>query len=112
MRNCWTFVKWLLRKWFATNRGWYRSYERAVVRDPLHLFFGTILIYGVFWLASLIPLAVIDATEPTALALWLVLAVLVFGNYLRILLVEQYRQFKRERQQLFERIKNSHEMAP
>jgi drug/metabolite transporter (DMT)-like permease len=108
MRNFISFIGWLLRKWFVSNNSWYRSYERAVVRDPLPLFLGTVLIYGGFWLLSLIPLSIVDAAVPTALTTWAILAVAVFGNYFRILLIEQYRQFKKERQQLFQDIKYSH----
>jgi hypothetical protein len=107
VRNLWTFVKWLLRKWFASNNRWYLKYEQAVVRDPLTLFAGTILIYGLLWILSFVPLIALNAEDTTGYLTWAVIAVIVFGNYFRILLTEQYRIFKRERQQLFEKIKHS-----
>lgn len=107
MRNFISFVGWLLRKWFVSDRGWYRSYERHVVREPLPMFFGTIFIYGALWVLSFIPMFALDPDVTTVYIAWIILAVAVFGNYFRILLAAQYRQFKKERQELFERIKHS-----
>ena len=108
MRNFISFAVWLLKKWFVSEDGWIRTYERAVLRDPGPMFMLTIFIYGAVWVLSLVPLAVLDLAVPAALAAWTILAVAVFGNYFRILLVEQYRLFQQERQRLFKTIKGSH----
>jgi hypothetical protein len=107
MRNFWSFIKWLLKKWFVSNNSWYRRYEREVVSEPVIMIAGTFIVYGVFWVLSLIPLAVINPDFDTIYITWTVMAVVVFGNYFRILLAAQYQQFKKERQQLFEKIKHS-----
>jgi hypothetical protein len=105
MKHFLSFLGWLLRKWFASNNSWYRNYERAVVRDPLTLFAGTILIYGVLWILSFVPLIALNAENTTGYLTWAAMAAVVFGNYFRILLMAQYQLFKKERAQIFERLK-------
>jgi NO-binding membrane sensor protein with MHYT domain len=108
MRNLVSFVSWLLGKWFVSDRGWYRSYERHVVREPLPMFFGTIFIYFGVWCLTFIPMFALDPEVTTVYTAWIIMAVVVFGNYFRILLTEQYRLFQQERQKLFKTIKGSH----
>jgi hypothetical protein len=108
MKHVLSFAGWLLRKWFVSNNSWYRRYEREVVRDPFPMFLVTIFIYGALWLLSLIPLAVINPDFNTLYITWLVMAVIVFGNYFRILLMEQYRQYQREQQHIIDRLKREH----
>jgi hypothetical protein len=106
VRNIVSFIGWLLKKWFVSNNSWVRKYERAVVRDSVPLFVLTLLLYGVVWGLSFVPLVVLDVEDTTAYITWAVLAAVMFGNYFRILLAAQYQQFKKERQQLFDKIKH------
>ena len=108
MKHVLSFAGWLLRKWFVNNNSWYRRYEREVVRDPVVMFAGTVLIYGVFWVLSLIPLAVIDPDFDTIYLTWLVMAVVVFVNYFRILLMAQYRLYQQEQQHIIDQLKREH----
>jgi amino acid transporter len=108
MKHVLSFVGWLLRKWFVSNDGWYRKYERAVVDEPVIMIPGTVMIYGVFWVLSLVPLAVINPDFNTIYITWLVMAVVVFGNYFRILLMVQYRLYQREQQHIIDRLKREH----
>jgi hypothetical protein len=108
MKHFLIFLGWLLRKWFTSNNSWYRNYERAVVRDPLTLFAGTILIYGVLWILSFVPLIALDAENTTGYITWAVMAAIVFGNYFRILLTAQYRLYQREQQHIIDRLKREH----
>jgi hypothetical protein len=108
MKHVLSFVGWLLRKWFVNNNSWYQRYEREVVRDPVVMFAGTIMIYGVFWVLSLVPLAVIDPNVTIVYTAWIILAVVVFGNYFRILLMAQYRLYQREQQHIIDRLKREH----
>jgi uncharacterized membrane protein YccF (DUF307 family) len=70
-------------------------------------FFLTVMIYGLIWLLITLPLITLVVAIPTIYAVWVVLAVVVFGNYFRILIVDQYCRFCREQQKLFEKIKNT-----
>ena len=108
MKHVLLFLGWLLRKWFVSEDGWLRQYERAVVRDPVPLFVLTLLLYGVVWGLSLIPMAVVDAAVSTAITTWIIIAAAVFGNYFRILLAAQYRLYQREQQHIIDRLKREH----
>ena len=108
MKHALSFVGWLLRKWFVNNNSWYRRYEREVISEPVVMIAGTVMIYGVFWLVSLIPLAVINPDFDTMYITWLVMAVIVFGNYFRILLMAQYRLYQQEQQHIIDQLKREH----
>ena len=108
MKHALSFVGWLLRKWFVNDRSWYRRYEREVVREPVVMIAVTIIVYGALWVLSLIPLAIMDATVPTAVTAWIFLAVAVFGNYFRILLMAQYRLYQQEQQHIIDQLKREH----
>jgi hypothetical protein len=107
MHNLLPFFKWLMRKWFGGTGRLYQRYEENVIRDPLAFFFLTIMIYAVIWLLITLPLITLVVAVPTIYTVWAVSAVVVFGNYFRILIMEQYRRFCREQQKLFEKIKNT-----
>jgi predicted RND superfamily exporter protein len=107
MHNLLPFLKWLMRKWFGGTGRLHQSYEKNVIRDPLPFFFLTILIYAVIWMLITLLLIGLAVAVTTIYAVWIVLAVAVFGNYFRILIKEQYRRFCQEQQKLFEKIKNT-----
>ena len=107
------FIRWLMRKWFGgTGRGLVRLnawWTRSVIEEPGPAFFLMLLFGGAIFYLGLIPSLLIlsqfgvDVVAP----IWIVSEVIWVGNYLRIIIAEQYQQFKEEQNRMFNEIKHS-----
>jgi len=107
------FIRWLMRKWFGgTGRGLVRLnawWTRLVIEEPGPAFFLMLLFGCAIFFLSLIPSLLIlsqfgvDLVAP----IWIVSEVIWVGNYLRIIMNEQYQQFKEEQNRMFNEIKHS-----
>jgi hypothetical protein len=107
------FIRWLMRKWFSgTGRGLVRLnawWTRSVIEEPGPAFFLMLLFGGAIFFLGLIPSLLIlsqfgvDLVAP----IWIVSEVIWVGNYLRIIMNEQYQQFKEEQNRMFNEIKHS-----
>jgi hypothetical protein len=107
------FIRWLMRKWFGgTGRGLVRLnawWTRSVIEDPGPSFFLMLLFGGLVFFLGLIPSLLILSQFGVDLVvpIWIVCEVIWVGNYLRIIMNEQYRQFKEEQNRMFDEIKYS-----
>lgn len=113
MHNIVAFGGWLMRKWFGgtgrslvnLNRWW----TRKVQDEPGEAFFLMILFGIMIFVVPLLPTAFvlyyfgIDLITP----IWIMSQVIWVGNYLRIIFVDQYNQFKEEQNRMFDEIKHS-----
>jgi hypothetical protein len=107
------FIGWLMRKWFGgTGRGLVRLnawWTRSVIEEPGQTFFVMLVFGCLIFVVSLVPGLLImeyfgvDMVAP----IWIVCEVIWVGNYLRIIMNEQYRQFKEEQNRMFDEIKYS-----
>jgi hypothetical protein len=107
------FIGWLMRKWFGgTGRGLVRLnawWTRSVIDEPGQAFFVMLLFGCLIFVLALVPGLLIlsqfgvDLVAP----IWIVFEVIWVGNYLRIIMVEQYQQFKEEQNRMFNDIKYS-----
>lgn len=96
------FTKWLLKKVFGGVIELYSKYDSMVVKQPFLSLLPTVW----FTVCSFIPIAIISSTFTQVMAWWLSSVALIFLNYFRIILREQYKQFKAERQELFTLLKD------
>jgi hypothetical protein len=107
------FIRWLMRKWFGgTGRGLVRLnawWTRSVIEDPGPSFFLMLLFGGLVFFLGLIPSLLILSQFGVDLVvpIWIVCEVIWVGNYLRIIMNEQYQQFKEEQNRMFDEIKYS-----
>jgi hypothetical protein len=107
------FIRWLMRKWFGgTGRGLVQLnawWTRSVIEDPGPSFFLMLLFGGLVFFLGLIPSLLILSQFGVDLVvpIWIVCEVIWVGNYLRIIMNEQYRQFKEEQNRMFNEIKHS-----
>jgi len=107
------FIRWLMRKWFGgTGRGLVRLnawWTRSVIEDPGQAFFVMLLFGGVIFILAFVPgLLILEHFGVDLVApIWIVSEVIWVGNYLRIIMNEQYRQFKEEQNRMFDEIKYS-----
>jgi hypothetical protein len=114
MHNAVAFGKWLMRKWFGgTGRGLVRLndwWTRSVIEDPGPAFFLMLLFGVVIFVVSLVPGLLIrehfgvDVFAP----IWIVSQVIWVGNYLRIIMVDQYQQFRDEQERLINTLKRNY----
>jgi hypothetical protein len=103
------FIGWLMRKWFSglirLNKWW----TRKVQDDPGEAFFLMLLFSGVIFILAFVPGLLImehfgvDLVAP----IWIVSLVIWVSNYLRIIMTDQYQQFKEEQNRMFNEIKHS-----
>jgi hypothetical protein len=114
MHNAMAFGGWLMRKWFGgTGRGLVRLnawWTRSVIDEPGQAFFVMLLFGGVIFVVSLVPGLLImehfgvDVVAP----IWILSQVIWVGNYLRIIMAEQYQQFRDEQDRLIENLKRNY----
>jgi hypothetical protein len=114
MHNAMAFGSWLMRKWFGgTGRGLIRLnawWTRSVIEDPGQAFFVMLLFGGVIFILAFVPGLLImehfgvDVVAP----IWIVSEVIWVGNYLRIIISEQYQQFRDEQDRLIENLKRNY----
>lgn len=114
MHNIVAFSGWLMRKWFGgtgrslvnLNRWW----TQKVQDEPWEAFFLMILFGLMIFVMTLLPTAFIlyyfgvDLVAPV----WIVLQVIWVANYLRIIVVDQYDQFRQEQDQIIDKLKGKY----
>ena len=102
--NALPFTRWLLGRMFGGVARLYATYDEMVCEYTGIAFLPTMLIA----MASVIPMFIIFAflgIFQYSLYAWLVVAALVFANYVRIILREQYKKFAKERQEFLDGFK-------
>ena len=114
MHNIVAFVAWLMRKWFGgTGRGLVRSnawWNFKVRSDHGEAFVLMILIACIIFILSFLPGLLIltmfgvDLVEPFMIACQVIWA----GNYLRIIVIDQYDQFRQEQDQIIDKLKGKY----
>ena len=98
------FIGWLLKRMFGGVGRVYMQYDKFVVTDPGLACFPTLFAsLG----ASVVILLVTSIWHDVALTLYSMLfaAGVIFANYIRILLREQYKKFIKEREKVFDILK-------
>lgn len=114
MHNIVAFGGWLMRKWFGgTGRSLVRLnawWTNQVIEDPWPAFFLMLLFGGVIFILAFVPALLImehfgvDLVAP----IWIVSEVIWVGNYLRIIMAEQYQQFRNEQDRLINTLKRNY----
>jgi hypothetical protein len=108
------FIRWLMRKWFGgTGRGLVRLnawWTRSVIEDPGPSFFLMLLFGGLVFFLGLIPSLLILSQFGVDLVvpIWIVCEMIWVGNYLRIIIANQYQQFRDEQDRLIENLKRNY----
>jgi undecaprenyl pyrophosphate phosphatase UppP len=103
------FIRWLMRKWFSglirLNKWW----TRKVQDEPGEAFFLMLLFSGVIFILAFVPgLLIMEYFGINLFSFILISAQVIWvGNYFRIIMNEQYRQFKEEQNRMFNEIKHS-----
>lgn len=101
-----SFVLWMFGKWFGGVRRLYKNYDDFVVENPglaIMRTFAVSLLSGIVFMVVFAILGIF----PFFLLAWLIFVIIAFSNYIRIILREQYKKFRAERQELFNTIKSS-----
>jgi len=107
MNNLSSFTVWLFKRIFGWVREVYQSYYDLVVDQPVTGFLPTffaILVVDTVLAFTLMPS---DVSVSTFLWTLLVVDTVVFVNYIRILLREQYKKFIKEQEQIFDILKDT-----
>lgn len=100
------FIGWMLKRMFGGVGRMYLQYDKFVVTDPGLACFPTFFAsLGV----SVVIILVTSIWHDVALTLYSMLfaAGVIFANYIRILLREQYKKFIKEREQIFDILKDT-----
>lgn len=101
-----SFVLWMFGKWFGGVGRLYKNYDDFVVENPGFAIMPTFAVSLLSGIIFMIVFAVLKIF-PFFLIAWLLFVVMVFVNYIRIILREQYKKFSAERQELFNTIKRT-----
>lgn len=99
------FSKYLLQKVFGGLIKVYNKYDDMVVKETGLAFLPTLL----FSLISVFPIMIVFSLFGIfyySIYAWFAVFVVAFANYFRIILREQFKKFKEERQQLFNILKD------
>jgi hypothetical protein len=114
MHNVVAFGGWLMRKWFGgTGRGLVRLnawWTDKVQDEPGEAFFLMLVFGCLIFVVSLVPGLLIiehfgvDVVTP----IWIVSQVIWVGNYFRIIIANQYQQFRDEQDRLIENLKRNY----
>ena len=99
------FTKWLLKRMFGKVIYVYNLYDEFVVDNPGLAILPTVLISVGFSMFATLGLVINGMFFPTGFWFILLGIAVIFSNYVRIVLRELYKDFKRERKELFETIK-------
>jgi hypothetical protein len=105
MKNFVYFVGWLLKRMFGGVIGKYHKYDEFVVEEPGIAIFPTLLISLGVMLVTLVTCITVDYINMSALHLSFFAGSLVYVNYFRILLREQYRKFNQEQDKMLDTLK-------
>jgi hypothetical protein len=114
MHNAVAFGKWLMRKWFGgTAQGLVRLnawWTRSVIEDPWPAFFLMLMFGVVIYILAFVPgLLILEHFGVDVVApIWIVFEVIWVGNYLRIIMANQYQQFRDEQDRLINNLKRTY----
>lgn len=101
------FIGWMLKRMFGGVIRVYQSYDKMITTDPLLAFLPTLLIGAmVFVLSTGVAFIAKISVDNYLIFMW-VSQPLIFLNYFRILLREQYKKFIKEREQIFDILKDT-----
>jgi hypothetical protein len=104
LHNAWPFTRWLLGRIFGGVARLYGKYDKMVCEDTGLAIMPTILIAMV----SIVPIFIVFALLGIfqySLYAWLTVFLLIFANYIRIVLREQYKKFAKERRDFLNEFK-------
>jgi hypothetical protein len=114
MHNIVAFGAWLMRKWFGgTGRGLIRFnawWTRSVIEDPGQAFF-VMLLFGlmILLLALAMGAGILHYFGVDLFAAFVIGSQVIWiGNYFRIIVIDQYDQFKEEQDQIINRLKGNY----
>ena len=114
MHNVVAFGGWLMRKWFGgTGRGLVQLnawWTNKVQDEPGEAFFLMLVFGCLIFVVSLVPgLLIIEHFGVDVVApIWIVSQVIWVGNYLRIIIANQYQQFREEQDRLINTLKRNY----
>jgi hypothetical protein len=114
MHNAMAFGKWLMRKWFGgTGRGLVRLnawWTDKVQDEPGEAFFLVLLFGCLIVVLAFLPALLIMEQFGVDLfmPIWILFEVIWVGNYLRIIIANQYQQFRDEQDRLIENLKRNY----
>jgi hypothetical protein len=101
------FISWMLKRMFGGVGRVYQSYDKMITADPLLALLPTIFTgLIVFILSTGIAFIAKISVDNWLIFMW-ISGPLIFLNYFRILLREQYKKFIREREQIFDILKDT-----
>jgi hypothetical protein len=105
MKNFVYFIGWMLKRMFGGVGRVYQSYDKMITTDPLLAFLPTFFIgIMVFVLSTGIAFIAKISVDNWLIFMW-VSEPLIFLNYFRILLREQYRKYMREQDKFIDTLK-------
>lgn len=108
LKNFTSFTGWLLKRMFGGVIRVYQSYDKMITTDPVLAFLPTFFIgIMVFVLSTGVAFIAKIPVGDWLIFMW-VAEPLIFLNYFRILLREQYKKFTKEREEIFDILRKDH----
>ena len=105
MKNFIYFIGWLLKRMFGGVIDIYYKYDKLVVKEPGLGILPTLMISVVVLFVAMLVFVSIDFISHASLKLSFGIAGLVYVNYFRILLREQYSKYMREQDKFVDTLK-------
>jgi hypothetical protein len=99
------FIGWMLKRMFGGVYRVYQSYDKMITTDPLLAFLPTFFIGIMTFVLSVVVAYIANVPVDMWFIFMWVSEPLIFLNYIRILLREQYKKFIKEREQVFDILK-------
>lgn len=99
------FIGWMLKRMFGGVIRVYQSYDKMITTDPLLAFLPTFFIGIMSFMVSVAVAYIAKISVDNWFIFMWVSEPLIFLNYFRILLREQYKKFIKEREQVFDILK-------
>jgi len=109
MKNFVYFIGWLLKRMFGGVIDIYYKYDKLVVKEPWLGLLPTLMISVVVLFVAMLVFVSIDFISHASLKLSFGIAGLVYVNYFRILLREQYGKYMQERDKFVDTLKGSND---
>ena len=105
MKNVVYFIGWLLKRMFGSVIRVYQAYDKMITTDPLLAFLPTSFIgLMVFALSTGVAFIAKISVDNWLIFMWISEPV-IFLNYFRIILREQYRKYLREQDEFVDTLK-------
>lgn len=99
------FIGWMLKRMFGGVGRVYQSYDKMITTDPVLGFLPTFFIGIMTFVLSVVVAYIANVPVDMWVIFMCVSEPLIFLNYIRILLREQYKKFIKEREQVFDILK-------